>query len=373
MTEPLPIYKDQDFYVPMFEVKVGERPLERDVVRDITQVSYKDSLQEIDSFEITINNWDAEKRTFKYSDGGVFDPGKKVELWMGYFGHEKLRLMLTGEITSLRPTFPAGGQPTLSISGLNLLHRLRKKQESHAYEGKTDKKIAEEIAGRLDVKIEPENLEEGEEYPYILQNNQYDIIFLMERARRIGYDLFVIEQGDNGQSQESKLYFGPSDKVNRTTYELKYGLSLIDFQPNLTTANQVGKVTVFGWDSTKKEPIKETVTRADLTTQGVGSEGGQEVIEQSFQREEIIVDKPIHSKQEAKTLARETLENIAKDMVKGSGSVVGLPDLRAGGVLFISGLGKRFSGRYFVTGTNHSIGDSGYTTKFECRREELES
>ena len=61
----------------------------------------------------------------------------------------------------------------------------------------------------------------------------------------------------------------------------------------------------------------------------------------------------------------------AKDLVTGTGSVVGLPDLRSGGVLMITGLGKRFSGRYFVTNTTHAIGDSGYTTQFACRREEL--
>ena len=49
-------------------------------------------------------------------------------------------------------------------------------------------------------------------------------------------------------------------------------------------------------------------------------------------------------------------------MVNGSGSTVGLPDLRAGIVLQIDGLGDRFSGRYFVTATTHTIGDSGYTT-----------
>ncbi len=58
-------------------------------------------------------------------------------------------------------------------------------------------------------------------------------------------------------------------------------------------------------------------------------------------------------------------------MVKGSGSTVGLPDLRAGTVVHVDGLGERFSGRYFITSTTHTIGDGGYATQFECRREEL--
>jgi len=36
----------------------------------------------------------------------------------------------------------------------------------------------------------------------------------------------------------------------------------------------------------------------------------------------------------------------------------------------IEGLGVRFSGTSFATETTHTIGDSGYTTKFNARRED---
>lgn len=374
--EAIPIFKGQDFYVPSFEVKLRGRPLGKDVVRDIVQVTYKDSIQEVDSFDITINNWDAEERAYKYinADQNLFDPGKELELWMGYFGKDSLRLMIKGQITSLRPNFPSAGQPTLVIAGLNLLHKLRRKQESHAYAKMTDSQIAKQIEGRLGIKIrtDPTAAANEKPYDYLFQDNQYDIIFLMERARRIGYDLFVEETGQNGQSEDSQLYFGPSDNIRRVTYKLKFGATLIDFQPELTTAAQVGEVTVKGWDAKRKKPISQTATRKDIKTKGVGQKGNQEVIEQSFnQRQEIIADRPVNSEEEAKKMAVAALESIAKDMVKGSGSTVGLPDLRAGSIALMDGMGDRFSGRYFLTSTTHTISDGGYTTHFECRREEV--
>lgn len=372
--EAIPIFKGQDFYVPTFEVKLRGRPLGKDIVRDITQVSYRDNIQEIDSFEITINNWDAEKREFKYIDQDLFDPGKEVELWMGYFGKQKLRLMIKGQITSLRPSFPTAGQPTLAISGLNLIHKFRTTQESRAYEDLTDSQIAQQVGTRLGLTVRTDSTAAANEkpYKYVLQDNKYAIIFLMERARRVGYDLFVEETGENGQAGESRLYFGPSDNIRRITYKLSFGKSLIEFRPELTTARQVGQVTVRGWDATAKKAITQTATRSDIKTKGVGSEGGQSAIEQAFnQRQEIVADRPIQSEEEAKRLAVATLENIAKDMVKGNGSTVGLPDLRAGGVVELEGMGNRFSGRYFVVATTHAISDSGYTTQFECRREEI--
>jgi phage protein D len=365
MSGAVPIYQGQDFYVPTFEVKLAGRPAGQEVVRDILTVSYKDSIQEIDSFELSINNWDADARGFKYSDRKLFDPGETIDLSMGYPG--ALRLMLKGEITSLRPSFPAGGGSVLAVSGLNVLHRLRKKQETHTYANVTDSDIADQIKQRLRVDIRAPHASDEPILAYVIQDNQYDIVFLMERARRIGYDL-VAEEQQSG----TVLTYRPSTAIHQPAYKLTYGKSLIEFQPELTTANQVGKVTVRGWDAANKTPIVYTATRDQLATKGVASRGGQDAIDKAIAaKEEIVATKPVESQAEAQKLATEILEGIAKEMVKGTGSVPGLPDLRAGTVLEIDGLGERFSGRYYVVSTTHAIGDGGYTTQFECRREEV--
>lgn len=371
MTAPtaIPIYEGQEFYVPQFEVKVDGQSTDREVIHDILTVSYKDNIQEIDSVDITINNWDADTREFKYSDRQLFDPGKRLELWMGYRG--EMRKMITGEITSLRAAFPAAGASTLSISALNVLHRFRTKEESHTYLAKTDSEIAQEIGARLNIDIDPARRSDEPRLPYLLQDNQYDIVFLMERAHRIGYELMVEEPAGSAGARP-KVKFAPSTAIHRPTYKLSYGKSLIEFQPELTTANQVAKVTVRGWDAVNKKKIEKTVERSQLTTKGLGEKGGQGAIDKAIQtKEEIVANRPVQTEAEAEKLAKEILEKIAKDMVKGTGSVTGLPDLRAGTVLMIDGLGDRFSGRYFVVSTTHTIGDSGYTTQFECRREEI--
>jgi phage protein D len=374
-TAAIPIYQGQDFYVPAFEIKLAGRAPGQAVVRDIMSVTYKDSVTEIDSFDIVINNWDAEARTFKYSDDDLFDPGERIELAMGYRG--AMRTMLRGEITSLRPTFPAGGGSTLSVSGLNILHRFRDEQKSHSYVDVTDSEIAKQIEARLNnvAKVRIEVPDQGKEkeprFKFIIQDSKYDIVFLMERARQIGYDIFVQEPGPN-DPPETIIKYVKSTAVPYPTYELAYGKSLVEFSPELTTANQVGQVEVRGWDAINKQKIVYIAKRSELTTKGVGKEGGQEKIDKAIEKKkEVVATKLVESEAEARRVAIEILEGIAKEMVKANGSVPGLPDIRAGTVLHIDGVGKRFSGRYFVVGTTHTIGDSGYTTGFECRREEL--
>ena len=51
--------RQHGFYVPQFEVRIEGVGLPRDVLRDVVQVTYKDNIKEIDSFELTVNNWDA--------------------------------------------------------------------------------------------------------------------------------------------------------------------------------------------------------------------------------------------------------------------------------------------------------------------------
>ena len=370
MSVAVPIHRGQDFYVPAFEIRrLGERrSLLSTVVRDITQVSYTDDVERIDGYRLTLNNWDAERLAYKYSDGDDFLPGVELELWMGYRGRDPLRKMVSGPITSQRPSFPASGQPTLEIDGENLLRTLQNDKRSVAYPRMTDSEIAEAVGDRLEIEVrtDPDAKAGEERYDYVLQDNRPSILFLLERARRVGYDLFV------GEDDERFLTFGPSLGVRRTTHRLAYGRSLTDFQPTLDTTDQVGEVTVRSWDNVNKRLIEHTATRRDLRVQGVGEAGGQQRIERAFGRvREVLTSCPAQTPQEARTVATQALERNAKEMLTASASTVGLPDLRAGTVVLIEGVGSRYSGRYFLTSTTHTIGDGGYMTQFQCRREEL--
>src|ERR1035438_9453242 len=109
---------DRGFYVPAFQVLVQNSGLPKDVVRDIEQITYHDNYREIDGFELTVNNWDATARSFKYVgsetaktlESGprsayykLFEPcGKTVQISMGYLGN--LRVMMTGRFITMEPT-----------------------------------------------------------------------------------------------------------------------------------------------------------------------------------------------------------------------------------------------------------------------------
>jgi len=390
------------FYVPQVEIRIDGVGLPHSVLRDVSQVTYNDNIKEIDGFQITVNNWDATTRSFKYVGSEtkedlqgstresarykLFDPcNKEVEVYFGYLGDT--RLMVRGTFMTLEPNFPASGGPTLVVRGLNALHKLRRKQYSDKWNGKKDSEIAKDIGTKVDntlgknhkrfpipIVISDEARDKETAIPFVAQTNQYDIDFLLQRAKRLGY-VVAIREGDPKAKQADRrkthLYFGPSEGKTPGSatplYKLSWGASLIDFKPTLTTANQIKSVTVNGWDRNKKKPIsvkiglndKELNVNKDL----------HELLNECDPREEIVVDKPVQNEAEAKKVAIGILKDRFKEMVKAAVTCVGLPEVRAGVKVEIDGLGARFNGTYFVTDSNHSYGDGGYITKFNARRE----
>jgi phage protein D len=376
------IYRAQEtFYVPVFEVKIRDRQLPDDVVHDVMQVTYKDNVKEIDSFEMTIANWDAKSSKPKYEPyvdekyNGLFDPGQKLELRMGYL--HNVRLMMTGEITTLEPNFPASGGLSLSVRGLNLLHRFRTEQHTFGWFDKRDSEIAEDLGQRplrqgkpgLGIRVVAPQKNNETPVPFVFMDNQYDIVFLMERARHHGYEVVLVEEQQDGHTDQY-LRFGPSDERGEVpTYRLEWGKSLASFRPMLSTAKQISEVDVRSWDRTGNRLIEGKATWDKCLPPGSPEHLRVQAFAQAFgNRKEIITNRPVRTQADADRMAKDILCRQLGQMVTASGSTVGLPDLRAGRKLQIAGLGQRFNGDYNVTQTTHTIGDSGYTVEFEAER-----
>src|SRR6266404_4148731 len=360
-----------DYYAPNFKVEVEGRELDPEAKGDVLDVKVTMDLDNLTSFDLTINNWDDKRFAFKYSDTTIFDVGNRVHVRMGYA--DDLRFMASGLISTLTPKFPESGSPTLGVTGVDAMLKLRDRKpvgsDVKKFVDRTDWQIAQEIAARnhLDVKV----TEKGPRQPLVVQKNQDDAQFLMERAKRIDFDCFIRIDPDTGRDT---LYFiSPTDARDGSkvrVYVFEWGKSLINFNPVLKLGQQVSKVTVRGWDPRTKKPISYTAGPDDLPkSSGGGGESGPEIAGKRLgDKQDVIVDQPVSTIQEARELAMSRMRERAYDYLTGSGQVIGLPDLRPGDNVELLGLGKRFSGSYYVTKVEHSLGGSGYLTQFDVRR-----
>lgn len=365
-----------DYYAPDYRIEIEGQELDPQSKGDILEVKVVMDMDNMTSFELNVNNWDDKTLFFKYSDKPTdpkqvtYDLGNRVHVKMGYAG--KLLSMARGQITTLAPKFPESGPPTISISGLDGMLKLRDRKPTgkdiKKFVKQTDHEIAEVVAARngLDVKV----TKTTEKHELVIQKNQDDAQFLMERAKRIDFDCYVQTAPDTGKDT---LYFvkptdgRSSDKIR--VYQFEWGKNLINFTPQLTISRQVSKVTVRGWSAELKDVLSYTAEPKDLPGGGGNGTSGPETAEKDLNgKQEVVVDAPVTSQEEAKNLAISLLTERAYEFITGSGQVIGIPDLRPGDNVELINLGVRFSGEYYVKKVEHTLGSSGYLTNFDVRR-----
>jgi len=362
----LPAIPATDYYAPNFKIEVEGRELDPEAKGDILDLKVTMDEKSLTGFDFTVNNWDDKHFAFKYSDTRIFDLGNRVHVRMGYA--DDLRFMASGYISALAPKFPESGPPTLSVTGVDNMGKMRRKpvgSDVKKFVDMADWQIAEIIAARnkLDVKVS----RIGPRHDVLIQENQDDALFLIERANRIDFDCYVSIDPDSGRDT---LYFtsqsGRDGKTQRV-YVFEWGKSLISFNPVLSTADQVSKLTVRGWDPRSKTAISYTAGPDDLAgKQPAGGTTGPEVAEKSLgDKQEVVINRPVATADDARQLAISLLRERARRFLTAKGQAIGLPDLRPGDQVELRNLGTRFDGTYDVVAVTHTLGGSGYLTEFE--------
>lgn len=266
-------------------------------------------------------------------------------------------VIFEGEITAIEPHFSAQGTHLLGIRAYDKSNRLHRDKVTRTFTNQSDSDIAKTIAS--DVGLTPDVDNVTAKHEYILQNNQTNMEFLAERARHIGYQVFV---------HENKLYFKKgSFRMSGTPPELSMGEDLRSFHPRHTAANQANKVRVVAWDWVRGERIlKEVDTTNDWNMGGITSNGGA-IVKGAYSKKDqwaVITDSPVATDAHATLLAEGLASDIGSEFVEAEGIAYGDPAIRAGMMVDLKGLGKRYSGKYFVTSATHVFNAYGYETHF---------
>ena len=345
-----------DTLAPEFRIRINGTELPLKAKADLISARVLDDVGATGMFSFTLHCWDGAEMKVKWIDDDLFKEGNSVAIDIGY--GDNLKTLFQGEITGLEPEFPTKEPPTLTVRGYDRRHRLMGKRKARTFLNMKDSDIANQIAG--DWSLKPEVKDTRVTLAYVLQHNQTDFEFLQERAQRIGYEVVVTD---------TTLHFRPRQNEGSPAVTLRREVELLDFRARLTTIGQVEEVFVQGWDPKKKEKVVSRSGTGDERKMG-GSVSGPATVRQVFTgTKETTVNMPIVSQAEADQLARGWFGEMALRHVEGHGICIGQPDLRAGTLVNIEGLGRRFSGSYYITSTEHKYTPkTGYRTAFTVRR-----
>jgi Bacteriophage probable baseplate hub protein len=348
--------RDTETLVADFEIYAGGSRLPPEMHVVVSGIDVDLDVGAAGMFSLLLHAGERDQQRFVVIDSDQFKPGTEIKIKMGY--GSTLDTVIVGEVTALSPEYGDNGAVVLRVNGYDRLYRLGYGRKVRSFRNMKDSDIASQIA--QDWHLTPQVDTTDVTHDYLLQNDQTDREFLIERARMLRYEVRV---------EDKSLYFQKAKEDQSSVATLTYGETLVDFFPLLSTVNQTSKVEVRGWSVKDKKAVKgEAGTGDTISTMGGQKTGGKIAEDVAGDSNRIVTGENAATKGEAEDLARASLNRAVTEFITGDGRCIGNPDIKAGTVVELKGLGTRFSGMYYVAACTHTVGPRGYYTFFSVRR-----
>jgi len=343
----------QEKLVPEIQISIDGSKLEEELIDKIltSKVSY--SLEKSDMFVISFNDAD-----LKIQNKKIFDLGQTVLIELGY--NNKFSKMIEGEIVQMKYAYSSSAPITLTIVGFDKMFRLSRTKHSRSFKKIKDSEIAREIAQELGLDSEVDST--SQKFEYVFQNNQSNLDFLKERARRIDYEVEV---------EDNKLVFKKARHESREqSVDLVWEENLMEFHPTIDATKIVSEVEVRGWNPAEKKLIKGNAKAGD-EKKSIKGDTGSSSLKRKFKNMDskiLKADIPIRTQDEADNLAHARLNQLNMEYITGYGLAVGEPKITAGKMINIKDIGDLINGEYYVVSSEHIFSTHGYKTYFDVKR-----
>lgn len=376
-------------YAPEFSLRINGDPLPPALRAAVSSVSYTDGIEGADRVEVTFAN-----PGLRWLDHPLLAVDNGFRLSMGY-APDPLEEVFVGEITGVEPTFPSGGMPTIRVTAQDFLQRLTRGTKDRSFLLNIpsignfplpDVAIAALVSGTNLLIPNPDpvggaistimTLASYLAFPQFAQvgvrkqTGQSDFQFLSQISKANGWEMYIDHTLDP-HGYVLRFQFLIQDYAPSLT--LKWGSSLMEFTPRLTTVGDVFGVSARVWvDSLKMEfviLVSWDYDRASLDLQIYPSlVGDLSSVVGKDKADKTLSIKPTGFAQTPQKILTELLPRL-NNRLTGSGSTIGDLRIKAGRVINFEGLGDQFSGLYRITSATHSMDSGGFKTSFQVRKE----
>jgi Rhs element Vgr protein len=346
---PLPQTPD----LPEFAVKLDGTALERVARDDVLRIDVHEEVGKLARATLLVRNWDDERNAVRHSDEDTYRPGRAVEIQVGH--GSDVKTVFQGVVTELSGTFASNRQPTLLVSCRCKGTLLAGGRRTRLVEDGTDGDLAGAIAG--DYGLSPVS-EDGARQPFVLQAARTDWDTLAERARTLGFALYV--RGD-------ELVFRPPDFGAEPTATLEWNATLLELELHEDLNGRTKTATAASWSPEALEAADAEVGAGEARPP-VGSRPtvGAALDDAAWpEREDRLAHPGFVADDELAAQAHAAADREALAAYHGRGRSVGLPQLRMDATIELQGVGTRFGGRHYVSAVRHTLDARGYQTEFQ--------
>lgn len=325
-------------------VKVDGSPVAKKVMDDLLDLRVASSVHAAAMARLRF-----EDATFTHLDADTFQVGSALVVSLPTVKNTAVTVF-TGEIVSVGVDQGLGGRHELVVVALDKAHRLSGKAAGTTYLNQSRSDVVSAIAKRHGLSVEAESA--GAAEPYLLQTGT-DYAFLWELAADVGFEWFV---------KEGKLVFRKRKADSGVT--LNWGDDLLRFQARYSASDAaVSELTVRGWDPAQQKAITGNAASVigaagavELGSDAPLAKASHTKAKGKFGKAVVVGSHSVRTAAEAQAVACSMARTLLGDAMTARGEAVGNPQLKPGTLVTVAKMGKKLSGRYYVTEVEHVFG-----------------
>ena len=313
----------------------------------VLSIDVRKSFNKIAGARILILDGDAATEDFVISNSDDFKPGNRIEIQAGY--HSDNSTIFKGLIIRHGVKIRKNKPSYLVVEARDEAVKLTVGRKSAYFYESSDSDIIEQIAQSAGLETDVAATEAV--HKEMVQHHVTDWDFIVSRAEMNG---LLVSTDDN------KLTAKAPDTSTAPVLSLVHGSTLMEFEADMDARTQVASIKSYAWSFTDQELSESEAAAPNLQESGnISSDDLAGVIGLDEYR-------MIHSGQvsdEERQLwsdSRFIRSKLAK--ICGRAKFQGLADVKPGTMIELRGVGERFNGNVFVSGTRHQISSENWQT-----------
>jgi len=360
-------------HIPSYQVAIGSHILQMGQNDVIQSVMVEDHVKGADTFSITFvdrhKHWKLgyfHRKDFEYLDTSLLAEKEIVSIQMGYLGD--LYPVIEGRIVSIETNFSKEGSLLTTVNGKSLFYDLEMVVSSlnlKRWSNETIHNIVQMIANEtgFGAHIEPCDLR----FESRQQNHISYASLLKEMADMIQWEYSVKWEPEKGRN--CLVFRSPQiQRYPDPACTLKWGYDIQSFYSRITTQGIPTMITVRSDRIEGRRGRSGSIIGTVSAIEPNKIMGEVPATEVAKRYEQLINIYAIPDDYSARWIAQSYMNGKTLEYLTGTVEIAGNPQIRAGEIIEIQGVGSRLSGPYYVSKVIHSIDQSGYATRIFVQR-----
>ena len=332
---------DEPVSTPTFTLRTDDVDVEPGI--EVASIVITRQVNKVATAEVYIYDGDAAKATFEVSSSSAFEPGKKIQIDLGYMAKEEtiFKGIIVGQSIKVM-------QDQASILKLTCKHeavKLTIGRRTAYYYNKLDSEIIDQLGSPAGVDMDVERT--TIQHPEMVQYYTTDWDFIVTRAEANGMLVFT---------EDETMKVAKPDFFQLASTEALYGATILSMEAEIDARTQYKAVDAFAWQPQKQE--MEQVNGRDPNVASPGNLSSMDLAgvvgPDSFEIRHAGHLKDVELQEWAN--AQWLKSQLSK--VCGRVRLQGIKGIKPGDLIDLGGLGERFNGSAYVTGVRHEF-DAG--------------